>query len=102
MQENLEGILACVRTAAPEARLVVAGMEAPPNMGAGYTARFRAAFPAVARRFDAALVPFLLEGVGGVPALNQPDGVHPTAEGQRAMAETVWTVLAPVLQEAAR
>jgi len=102
MEENLSGILACVREAAPEARLVVVGMEAPPNMGGGYTDRFRAVFPAVAARFEATRVPFLLEGVGGVPALNQSDGVHPTAEGQRAMAETVWAVLGPVLREAAR
>lgn len=101
MQANLEGVLACVREVVPEARLVVAGMEALPNFGADYTGRFRAVFPAVARRFDATLVPFLLDGVGGVAALNQRDGVHPTAEGQRAIAETMWTTLAPVLRTAA-
>ena len=101
MQANLEGILACVRDAAPEARLVVAGMEALPNYGPDYGVRFRAVFPAVAERFDAVLVPFLLEDVGGVRRLNQADGVHPTAEGQRVMAETVWDALAPVLREAA-
>jgi acyl-CoA thioesterase-1 len=101
MRANLEGILACVRAAAPEVRLVVAGMEALPNYGPDYTGRFRAVFPAVAERFDAALVPFLLQGVGGVPALNQSDGVHPTAEGQRVIAETIWPVLEPALRAVA-
>ncbi len=102
MQDNLAAIFDCVREAAPEAALALAGMEAPPNMGPDYTARFRAVFPAVAAAFDAAHVPFLLEGVGGVARLNQADGVHPTAEGQRVMAETVWQALAPVLERAAR
>ncbi|HYE94684.1 MAG TPA: arylesterase [Rubricoccaceae bacterium] len=101
MQANLEGILEKVRAKHPEARLVVAGMEAPPNYGLDYTARFRAVFPAVARRFDAALIPFLLEGVGGVRSLNQGDRVHPTAEGHRRMAETAWRTLAPILRETA-
>ena len=101
MEANLVAILEAVRATNPEARLVVAGMEALPNYGADYTARFRAVFPAVAARFDAALVPFLLEGVGGVRALNQRDGVHPTAEGQRRIAATVWPVVEPVLAEAA-
>lgn len=100
MEANLSAIFDCVREAAPEAALVLAGMEAPPNMGAAYTARFRAVFPAVAAAFGAARVPFLLEGVGGVARLNQGDLVHPTAEGQRRMAVTVWEALAPVLREA--
>jgi acyl-CoA thioesterase-1 len=102
MQANLEGILACVREAAPEALLVVAGMEALPNLGGAYGTRFRAVFPAVAEAAGATLLPFLLEGVGGRPELNQGDGVHPTAEGQRVMAETMWRTLAPVLREAPR
>jgi acyl-CoA thioesterase-1 len=65
-----------------------------------YSRQFKAVFPELARANDAELVPFLLEGVGGVAALNQPDGVHPTAQGQRRMAETVWRVLEPVLREA--
>ena len=100
MRENLSGILDRVRAAAPGARLVVAGMEALPNMGADYTDRFRAVFPEVAEAHDAAFVPFLLDGVAGVPRLNQPDGVHPTAAGQRIMAGTVAETVVPLAREA--
>ena len=96
MRENLEGILDRVRAAAPGVRLVVAGMEALPNMGADYTDRFRAVFPEVARDYDAAFIPFLLDGVAGVPRLNQPDGVHPTPAGQRIIARTVGEVVVPL------
>ena len=98
-RENLGAILGRVREAAPGARLVVAGMEALPNMGADYADRFRAVFPDVAEAYDAALVPFLLEDVAGVRRLNQPDGVHPTAEGQRIMARTVGEVVVPIARE---
>ena len=101
MADNLSGILGCVRMAHPDAALVVAGMEAPPNLGTDYTAQFRGVFPTVAESFDAARVPFLLESVGGVARLNQADGVHPTAEGQRIIAETVWQTLAPILRSQA-
>jgi acyl-CoA thioesterase I len=74
-------------------------MEAPPNLGARYTDAFRAVFPAVARKHDAALVPFLLEGVGGVPELNQSDGIHPNRDGHRVLARNVWPVLRTVLGE---
>ena len=99
-EENLNAILARVREAAPGARLVVAGMEALPNMGEAYTDRFRAVFPAVAEANDAALIPFLLEDVAGVGRLNQGDGVHPTAEGQRIVARTVGEVVVPLVREA--
>ena len=100
MEENLRATLDAVREAAPDARLVVAGMEAPPNMGGGYTERFREVFPAVAEAYDAALVPFLLEGVAGVSRLNQRDGVHPTPAGQEVLAETVGEVVVPLAREA--
>ncbi len=99
-EANLDAILKAVTEAAPEARLVVTGMEALPNYGADYGDRFRAVFPAVAARHDAAFVPFLLEGVAGQRRLNQADGVHPTAEGQRIMAETVGRVVVPLAQGA--
>lgn len=102
MEANLDGILEKVRDAAPDARLVVAGMEALPNFGAAYTESFRAVFPAVAARHDAALVPFLLDGVAGVAALNQPDGVHPTPEGQRRLAANVAPTVLEAAQAAAR
>ena len=99
-EENLDAILARVREAAPGVRLVVAGMEALPNMGAAYADRFRAVFPAVAEAHDAALIPFLLDDVAGVARLNQGDGVHPTAEGQRIIARTVGEAVVPLAREA--
>lgn len=73
--------------------VILAGMEAPPNFGAAYTAGFREVYRELAKRFDIPLVPFLLEGVGGVPELNQADGIHPTGEGAQIVADNVWTVL---------
>ena len=78
-------------------RIVLLGMKAPPNLGPAYLERFDAIYPEEARRHRAVLVPFLLDGVAGIPALNQPDGIHPTAEGQRKMAELVWRALAPLV-----
>jgi acyl-CoA thioesterase-1 len=94
---NIQAILDRARRQSPAPRLVLAGMEAPPNLGREYTARFRSVFPDLARKNGAALVPFLLEGVAGVPRLNQADGIHPTAEGQRVVASNVWKVLRPLL-----
>ena len=101
MEQNLAAILAKVKETAPRARLVVAGVEALPNYGADYTGAFRAVFPRVAEAADATLVPFLLDGVAGVRSLNQGDGVHPTAEGQRRLAATVAEVVVPIAREAA-
>lgn len=94
---NLQAILDRARQQSPVPALVIAGMQAPPNLGREYTARFRELFPEVAKKNGAALVPFLLEGVAGVPRLNQADGIHPTAEGQRLVADNVWQVLRPLL-----
>lgn len=94
---NLRAILDRARQESPPPRLVVAGMQAPSNLGAAYAQRFRAVFPEVAKEYGAAFVPFLLEGVALVPRLNQADGIHPTAEGQRHVAENVWRVLKPLL-----
>jgi acyl-CoA thioesterase-1 len=102
MRANLDSILVRTRRAYPDAALVIAGMEAPPNLGASYTSAFRAAFEDLARQRDAALVPFLLAGVGGVPELNQSDGIHPTAEGNRMLAANVWDALLPLLLERVR
>ena len=98
MEDNLDEIMARTRVAHPQADIVLLGMEAPPNLGPAYVSRFRNVYRDLARRHDAVLVPFLLEGVAGDPALNQRDGLHPTAAGQRLMAETVWRALLPVLQ----
>lgn len=100
-RENLGAILDAVEREAPGARLVVAGMEALPNYGPDYTDRFRAVFPEVAEAHDAAFIPFLLDGVAGVTRLNQSDGVHPTAEGQRIIAETVAETVVPIARGAA-
>jgi acyl-CoA thioesterase-1 len=98
LQENLEAIIDSTRARWPDARVVLVGMEAPPNLGARYTRAFHDVFPAVARSRSTELVPFLLEGVGGVRELNQDDGIHPTAEGHRILARNVWPVLEPVLR----
>lgn len=98
MEANLQAIIDSTRAHYPDAAVVVAGMLAPPNLGADYGLRFRDAFRDLARRNDAALVPFLLQDVAGRPALNQADGMHPTAEGHRIVAQNVWRVLEPVLR----
>jgi acyl-CoA thioesterase-1 len=72
-------------------------MEIPPNMGEDYTSEFRSIFPDLAKKNKLELVPFLLQNVGGVKELNQQDGIHPTAEGQKILANNVWKVLKPVL-----
>lgn len=100
LEENLRAIVARTRARYPDAAVVLVGMEAPPNLGTAYVDDFRAVFTRVAREMDTALVPFLLEDVAGDPALNQADGIHPTAAGHARMAETVWPVLAPVLRRA--
>jgi len=97
LQSNLQHIIDTVRATHPSARIVVVGMEAPPNLGARYTLAFRRVYPDVARKNDAVLLPFLLTGVGGVDSLNQADGIHPNAHGERIVAETVWRTLAPLL-----
>jgi acyl-CoA thioesterase-1 len=99
LRANIESILQRARRLRPTPKLVLLGMQIPPNYGRAYSQQFRAVYPELARAYGATLVPFLLEGVGGVAALNQPDGVHPTAEGQKKMAETVWRVLEPVLRQ---
>lgn len=96
-QQNLQAIINKTRDRYAEARVVLAGMQVPTNLGPIYTERFRNLYPELARENDVALIPFLLEGVGGISALNQSDGIHPTAEGHRIVAENVWETLRPVL-----
>ncbi len=95
---NLQQIIDRTRSAYPAVQILIAGMQAPPNLGAKYTREFREMFPALARRNRAALIPFLLDGVAAVPALNQADGMHPNEEGERIVAENVWRVLEPILR----
>ncbi len=96
VRANLEAILDQLDAAG--VRALVAGMLAPPNLGADYGRRFEAAFEEVAAAHDAAFYPFLLDGVAGRPALNQPDGIHPTARGVEVMVERIWPTFARWLE----
>ena len=96
MRDNLEAIVTRLRAAG--ARVLLAGMRMPPNYGDDYAREFAAAFPAVARRTGVPLVPFLLDGVATVSRLNQPDAIHPNAEGHRIIAERLWPFLVPLLR----
>jgi acyl-CoA thioesterase-1 len=78
--------------------VILAGMEAPPNNGPEYTARFRRVYTELAKSYGVPLIPFLLEDVAGEPDLNQADGIHPNSEGARRVADTVWRALEPVLK----
>ena len=100
-RRNLQAILNRVRATNPTARLVVAGMQAPPNLGRRYTEQFRELFVDLARTNHAALIPFLLAGVAGVDSLNQRDGLHPNAAGSQRVAGNVWRVLEPLLARGA-
>ena len=95
LHDNLAAIIAAAQ--ARGARVVLAGMEAPPNFGEAYTREFREVYRSLASTYDVTLIPFFLDGVAGVPALNQPDGIHPTADGQRRVADTIWQAVAPLV-----
>jgi acyl-CoA thioesterase I len=101
MRRNIDEIMRRTRARYPGAAIVLLGMEAPPNLGDAYTARFRRAYVELARDHNAVLVPFFLEGVAGVPALNIEDGIHPSVEGHRVAARNVWPALEPVLRQRA-
>jgi acyl-CoA thioesterase-1 len=96
-EKNLQSIIDQVHAKFPETKLVITGMMVPPSMGAKYADAFKEIFPKLAKKNNAAFIPFLLEGVGGVPELNQGDGIHPTVEGHKILADNVWTVLKDVL-----
>lgn len=97
-QQNLQAIIDRVRAKYPQACVVLAGMRVPTNLGAEYTDRFRSMFVTLAKANELALIPFLLQGVGGNPRLNLPDGLHPTPAGHKIVADNVWQVLEPVLR----
>ena len=100
--EQLEANLAAIieRGQARGLAVILAGMEAPPNFGADYTARFRGVYPTLAARYQIPLIPFLLEGVAGDPAFNQSDGIHPNQRGAQVVADLVWRTLEPALDQA--
>jgi acyl-CoA thioesterase-1 len=96
---NLQTIIDRARQKNPDVQIIIAGMQMPPSMGEDYTHAFQQVFPDIATANHAALIPFLLEGVGGHPELNQPDQIHPTAEGARIVAANVWKILQPILEK---
>jgi acyl-CoA thioesterase-1 len=99
LEANIQAIVDRVRSARPDARIVLVGMRAPPNLGLPYASRFRRVYSELAERNDLAFVPYLLDGVGGHAELNLPDGIHPNAKGEERVAENVWKVLAKELRE---
>ncbi len=95
---NLVTMIRKAREKYPSIRVVLAGMQMPPSMGQDYAAEFRDLFESVARSEKTALIPFLLEGVGGIESLNQADQIHPNRQGHQKVAENVWRVLEPLLK----
>ncbi|HEX8040246.1 MAG TPA: arylesterase [Chryseosolibacter sp.] len=96
-RQNLQSIIDRVKAKNPKAKIVIAGMLVPPNMGPDYTAAFRKIFPDLAEKNHATLIPFLLQDVAGHEKLNQDDGIHPNIEGHKIVAENVYKVLSPLL-----
>lgn len=96
-QKNLQAIIDKVRAKYPKAKIVIAGMMVPPNMGPDYTASFRKIFPDLAKKNNAALIPFLLQDVAGNEKLNIADGIHPNVEGHKIVADNVLKVIDPLL-----
>ncbi len=94
---NLQAIIDAVQSKNPNTRIILAGMQLPPNMGQDYTSEFKAIFSDLAAKNKLAFIPFILEDVGGIKALNQNDGIHPTVEGHKIVAKNVWEVLFPVI-----
>jgi acyl-CoA thioesterase-1 len=95
LQRNLSTIIE--RAQARGIKVLLCGMEAPPNFGREYAVGFHRVYQAVAKKYNVAFVPFLLDKVAGIESLNQRDGIHPTAEGARIVADNVWAVLRPML-----
>lgn len=96
-RKNLQSIMDKVKAKYPAARIILAGMQVPPNMGQRFAEQFKNIYSGLATENKVELIPFILEGVGGETSLNQADGIHPTAEGHRILAENVWQILKPML-----
>jgi len=99
MKTNLQSIIDKTKAKNPQVKIVLAGMQVPPNLGAEYTASFQRVFNELARENNATLIPFLLEGVGGHRELNQQDLIHPSPAGHRIIADLVWRTLEPILRQ---
>ena len=95
--QNLKGIIEKVKSKYPEVKVVLAGMQAPPNMGKAYTDAFKNNYFNLSKELNTSLIPFLLENIGGIKDLNIKDGIHPNEKGQVIMAENVWKTLKTVL-----
>jgi acyl-CoA thioesterase-1 len=102
LEANLDAIITKAKKAQPSAKVLLVQMESPPNLGARYNSRFRAAYSNVAKKQNVPLLPFLLDGVGGRDDLNQSDGVHPNAKGEAIVADNVWRSLQPILERKLR
>ena len=96
-KKNLQSIIEKVKNKYPSAIIVLAGMQIPPNLGQEYANDFKTIYPELAEKNNTALIPFILEGVAGVPDLNLDDGIHPTPEGHQILAENIWKILRPLL-----
>ncbi|HKP93084.1 MAG TPA: arylesterase [Chthoniobacterales bacterium] len=99
MKANLQTIIDKTKAKNPQVKIVLAGMQVPPNLGADYAAGFQQVYAELARENNATLIPFLLEGVGGHRELNQPDLIHPSPAGHRVIADLVWRTLEPILRQ---
>lgn len=96
-QRNLQAIIDRVQAKNPTTKILLAGMMMPPSLGEDYTKAFRAIYPALAEKNHLTFMPFILEGVGGHPELNQADGIHPNPDGHRVIADALWKILRPLL-----
>lgn len=99
MKANLQAIIDKTKAKNPQVKIVLAGMQVPPNLGAEYASGFEKVYAELARENNAVLIPFLLEGVGGHRELNQQDLIHPSAAGHRIVADLVWRTLEPILRQ---
>ncbi|WP_397446523.1 arylesterase [Polaribacter sp. R77954] len=96
-KKNLQYMIDAVQKKYPDTKIILAGMQIPPNFGQEYTSEFKNIFPSLAKKNNVALIPFLLKSVGGIAELNQVDGIHPTKKGHKILAKTVWQILYPLL-----
>ena len=98
-KNNLRGIIQRVKENNPKTKIILAGMQAPPNLGNDFTLAFKEIYLDLAKAESIDLIPFILENVGGIPQLNLPDGIHPTPEGHIIMANNIWKTLRPILED---
>ena len=97
-KENLQAIINTIKKKSPTTHIVLAGMQLPPNLGQEYTQEFKGLYYELAEKNELTFIPFILENVGGIQSLNQKDGIHPTKEGHKIIAETVWEILEPMVK----